>query len=464
MKQFVWWSDKASRKAGTPSVLACIETIACILVYFLLALKFGVTWHHWIVLIATPLVLLRSSSSIEFGRSLFDIYLKGSNDLRVLSIESLVQTALAFFGAYFFAKYLTSSWLTDYVGWSSFWRGAVVGWLALNVGLGLASGVSQTLLLAVAGAMAGAMAGAVFGAWHSQGWYGINGSIVGISLFWISASIVVPFGMFLRAAITRAISMMRNPVQGLKALPHNWRVTILSEDFLTPLELVPGHDGTTFDLKKERFLFDTAGNRYRLDEILSEAIFAFLLFGPILIWRWAVKSTAWFYFPYLVLGWGWSNAHGSELLVWGRAYGRALWNWVAMLLSVVLLFVALAPLIGWNQLAALANEIKENGGPVSPIVGLLVLDWRSLGQQPWYWFYLPSWCLTIWLFFAINRISAELAVGGDEHSRISTLSRFLWVSNLRFVLTNVGLATALFYFLRAIDAWGRLLEFIQEHV
>ncbi|AZL59690.1 hypothetical protein EI545_13120 [Tabrizicola piscis] len=415
-------------------------------------------WHHWVILLATPLVLLRSSESIEAGRRSFDAYLSRKSDVPTFSLESAIQTIFAAAAAYGTSNLLTSIWLPDLTGWQSLWRGVVIGWLALNIGLGAAASVAQMLVLAIAGAMIGA----IFGATDVQSWSGISGVSIGAVSGAISVTIVLPFGLWIRAIFTRFSAMIRNPVSGLKSLPENWRNTVLAEDFLAPLELVPGHENTALFSGEEKFPFDILGDRHQSEKIISGTLVAIFLFTPLLIWRWSIKSTAWFYFPYLLLGWGWSNARGYDLVVWCRAYGRTLWNWVALILAILLLASSVAPLIGWVQLESLAREIKENGGPVSPIVGLLVLDWHSLAVQPWYWFYLPSWCLTIFLFLAINKISAELAAGGDQHSRIVTLGRYLWISNLRCVLTNIGLATALFYFLYAIDAWGRTMEFVQS--
>lgn len=72
--QWVWWSDEASRAAGKMSVLAVAETLICVAVYWILLVRYGITWHHWLILIAAPLVLLRSDASVADGVRWFEAY------------------------------------------------------------------------------------------------------------------------------------------------------------------------------------------------------------------------------------------------------------------------------------------------------------------------------------------------------------------------------------------------------
>ena len=44
--QWVWRSDAASRAAGKMSVLAVAETLICVAVYWILLVRYGITWHH----------------------------------------------------------------------------------------------------------------------------------------------------------------------------------------------------------------------------------------------------------------------------------------------------------------------------------------------------------------------------------------------------------------------------------
>jgi len=77
-RPFVMYSTEESRAKGVVSLLDVAETLICVALYWLLWLKWGVTWHHWMIVIATPLVLMRSEASIEKGVAWFDDYLDGN--------------------------------------------------------------------------------------------------------------------------------------------------------------------------------------------------------------------------------------------------------------------------------------------------------------------------------------------------------------------------------------------------
>ncbi len=71
---WVWISSEASRAAGRVSVVAVAETLICVALYWLLILYWGVTWHHWMIVVATPLVLMRSRASTSKGVRWFSAF------------------------------------------------------------------------------------------------------------------------------------------------------------------------------------------------------------------------------------------------------------------------------------------------------------------------------------------------------------------------------------------------------
>ena len=50
----------------------------------------------------------------------------------------------------------------------------------------------------------------------------------------------------------------------------------------------------------------------------------------------------------------------------------------------------------------------------------------------------------------------EIKVGADETAPLPKLRFWMWVGKARTVLTNIGLAVALWYFLDAVDAWTQV--------
>ena len=68
----VWWSSDETRRSGVVSALAIIETILSSSIFLKLLNFYGLTWHHLVFLIASPLVLMRSTASVKQGVSLFE--------------------------------------------------------------------------------------------------------------------------------------------------------------------------------------------------------------------------------------------------------------------------------------------------------------------------------------------------------------------------------------------------------
>lgn len=62
-----WWSDHASVRAETPSVMAIVETMLAVAAYWWLALEIGVLLPLLAGVAVAPLVLLRSERSVELG-------------------------------------------------------------------------------------------------------------------------------------------------------------------------------------------------------------------------------------------------------------------------------------------------------------------------------------------------------------------------------------------------------------
>ena len=273
-------------------------------------------------------------------------------------------------------------------------------------------------------------------------------------------SIIVAMAM--RALLTRFFFTVQHPLAGSQQFSSNWQKMTYCTDIMQTPELVPGHQITYFSrLISNDMVKKSPSILENLSRIIAILIAFSALYLPALLWRWSIKSTAWFYFPLLWVGRGWVQKQGAELVVWGQAYRKVIWNWFGLLLTVGLITISLAPIVGWGKLVQLAAQTRAEGAPFSPFLALFVLDWHSLANQPWNWFYLPAWTLTIWLFLGLDQQGAELGVGGDPAPRLAKLRLYMWGSNLRYVLTNIGLAISLIYVLRAMDTWEQVQTFWQ---
>lgn len=454
---FVWYSTEESRATGLVSLLAVAETVICVALYWLLWLKWGVTWHHWLIVAATPLVLMRSDASVKTGVAWFDQYW---GDKIVVPLGSAKGIAIVALSAPFVLSvpgFLAQNWLTDLTEWSLIWRSAVVGLISMifgtavgTAGAGATSGAAAaTGLLAVAAAVAAAAGAAAGTAAGTAAGAAGAGAVTGVS---VGAGAAVILGMWLRAIMTRSLATFSHPLAGLQAIPTNWRHLVWHSDLRDPPELVPGHDDTSFRVLVEEF---KEGGQGFNDYLLYFLIF-FIFYLPVLLWRWSIKSTAWFYLPLLWVGRGWQNIHGEELLIWAKGYSRKWLNITGVLLAAVLLFGSLVALIVPVDFFDLQKTLRDAGAPLPVIGWAFVLDWQSLATQPWQWFYLPSWVLTLTLFFLVDDHGTDIEKGAKAELRLPALRRWMWVSNFRTALTNLGLLIALLYFLAAVDAWGQV--------
>jgi len=467
--RFVWWSSPESRASGVVSVLAIVETLLCVTLYWLLWLKWGVTWHHWLIVLATPLVLMRSEASVKRGLAWFEAYFDENKDIALKSVLGVTLALLSIALALGAAWVLSKAWLTDVAGWALAGRSVLVGLIVLTVGLAVSAasaGIHSRIFQVVGGfVLMGALAITAGGMFSGAGAVlGVVAAVAAVVTFATAGSLPVVYalmgpglalGTWVRAVATRVVATARHPVAGLRALPRNWRYLVWHSDSLDPPELVPGHESTNFAQT-----FGSFTNAYE-DKDLGDYIFApsiFLVcYLPTLLWRWSIKSTAWFYLPLLWVGRGWQDLHGDDLLVWAKGYGSKWLNITGALLAAVLLGVSGVALIVPGDFFDLQQTLREAGAPLPVIGWAFVLDWQSLAAQPWQWFYLPSWILTLLLFFSVDDHGTDIRNEADPTTRLPALRRWMWVGNARTVLTNLGLLVALAYFLTAVDAWGQVV-------
>jgi hypothetical protein len=134
-RAWVWRSTEESRAAGQASVLAVFETLVCVALYWVLLLWFGVTWHHWMILIATPLVLLRSEQSVALGVKWFNALWIEHNSVPLRSYKGVGIAAVCFVVAGLAGWFLAANWIVGATGWVFFAKAMVIGWLALILGL-----------------------------------------------------------------------------------------------------------------------------------------------------------------------------------------------------------------------------------------------------------------------------------------------------------------------------------------
>ena len=135
---FVWISTEESFDARQVSVLACIEVVLAIWLYWWVIPVWFDTQLHLLVSVAiAPLLLLRSPESILAALDLFQLRWGRDHEPDLLSKNGLW---IAFFSAilaFFASRWLSDIWLNGYVGWMLFWRSGAIGILSVNLAYGV---------------------------------------------------------------------------------------------------------------------------------------------------------------------------------------------------------------------------------------------------------------------------------------------------------------------------------------
>lgn len=268
-------------------------------------------------MIAAPILLLRSKESIAFGVELLRSYWK-FNQREILRRDKIIiflaATLIAGIASYWLAMY----WLVDYVGWSLFWRSAVLGTFAVAVagavavavavsGVGAISGMGVSVIgiavaiagvllgvsvvgiaVAVAGVLAGVIAGIVVGVTVVSG---TGTGTVALALFFPFMAL----GILIRGLIIRLYATMCYPLTGLVQLPQNWRETLLVIDFTHPPELLPQASTIIPALSVKKIWAARKANK-GIDHLYTSTFIA-ICYLPALAYRWSLKASVWLWFP-----------------------------------------------------------------------------------------------------------------------------------------------------------------------
>ena len=267
-------------------------------------------------------------------------------------------------------------------------------------------------------------------------------------------------GFWLRTTLTRFAATARYFVPGFQNLSWNWRFATTVSDFWHPAELIPGHRRYVFGADISVSRYEPDGSKKDPEKYSIGLIAIPFFFGPALLWRWAIKSTAWFYVPLLWSRRGWKQLEGEDLRIWANSYSSKILNWAWAILGAFSIAAVAVTLFSLQKYLDLRATLSESGAPFTTLGFLKSLDWTELLHQPWLWFYIPSYALTIVIFFALDIIAKDIRVGAAPETRVASMKRWMWASNVRSVLTNIGLAIALWYFLDAVDAWGKTMALV----
>ncbi len=381
-KGWVWHSTLASRAADQISVLAVVETVLAIVLYWWIALRFETHWHLVSSVFIAPLLLLRSPESIDAGVRWFmndsvaneaPENRSGSKRFFWTVVCSLVTTGLT----YFFACELSRRWLTDLQGWAFFGCVTAIGYLSI----GFAVAVAVTVVgVRVAGdaaerALPVANAGAV----------AIAPAVLGVVLL---ASPLVVLGVVTsvvaRAQGCRVLATLFNTTKGFRRLPVNWRENNFLTDSCLPAELMPG-------IRERNRMFSFDGWLKELSEAPNWWLRIVLLlmgifFVPAFLYRLNIKATAWFWWPlaYLLKPAPAASAEAQQSES-GR-WQAVCWPWsnpaqragIGLSIGLALLALVLHALVA-------TSRIEPDLVTRWPLAARVLLGWGWQRLEVWHW-------------------------------------------------------------------------------
>lgn len=371
-RQWVWRATLESRAAGKVSVLACVETVFAVALYWWIAIRWDTHWHLVTSVFVAPLLLLRSPESIAagvrsflrdwFGFESYKTWPKAKQ--RAWTAFLVIMAAMA---GYFFVRSFARLpsvvlMLETKTGWSLFDYSMMIG-AAIHVVLFAVWGAS-TFWVAGAGPVAATAAAA-----------GPTAVVLVMPLLFAGWG---P-GLSFRAMFFRIAATVRFTQHGLRHLPNNWRENNLLTDICIPAEVLPGIREEAKGLALDGWFAISweVAVRYRIWNV----IMALFLFLPAFLYRLNIKATAWFWWPLAFL-----LRPVKQPTVAEDQKEALCWPWTnpfQKLLFVVISLLAMAVLFARHVDPARWSRLSKVEGVWTPVKALLALDW--LHFPPWHW-------------------------------------------------------------------------------
>ncbi|MDD4964552.1 MAG: hypothetical protein PHI11_11620 [Gallionella sp.] len=313
-RAWVWWCNEESISAGKISVLAIVETIAAVGLWWWLAIHYDWSWMVFISLFAAPMLLLRSPESIALGVTMLGQYWNSekketsAQENNVIFLVPIIATGLlSFWLANFWSLSSASqNWIRD-----ALLIGATIFTLSFSYSIGSSINVMRGSVVGIFGG-AGANAGALAGAYVVAGYF--VGALVLLFTFAIafvfkgahnSMLVTTAFppwtlNLLLRSQFIRWVATFRHFRLGLMRLPQNWHETIWQIDLKHLPELIPNASkiNALFAVRTVRLaMLDST----KVEDKLFYARLVFAYYLPAVIYRLSLKATAWLWLPLILL-------------------------------------------------------------------------------------------------------------------------------------------------------------------
>lgn len=466
-KKWVWRSTLASRAAGQVSILACMETLCAVALYWWIAIRYDTHWHLVSSVFIAPLLLLRSPESMDAGVRWFlkdwfefksyETWSKGKKAGWITTV--LLVSA---FPTYWFAELLSHRWLPGLEGWPLFGRATVIGMMSGAVAVVFAVSVSVAGSVAVAvtnavvdrgmiagavmvaGPGAGAGSIAVMGAGVGAGAGAVAGTVAGLAAGFVAGvgavlgtiaiavagavagAILGPSfgaGLTLRSFCFRMIATLRYLTAGIRRLPENWRENNFLTDSTLPAELLPGIRDSAALFSMDGLATDFVRERGRSKWLLYPLAGAYF-FLPAFLYRLNIKATAWFWWPlaYLLKPAAVADVEGQQKQAlcwpWTNPFQK-LWIGASVLLALVSVTVHTIDPVSWattKNVPALPLALRVS----------LAIDWAHI--EPWHW--------AQWVIAGTGLGMLALAGNARSHDENGTWRdyRQRWPRNIRLMI------------------------------
>ena len=434
----VWRATVRSRAAGKVSVLAWVETLLAVALYWWMAINWGTHWPLLGSVFLAPLLLLRSPESVKlcmrwflqdgYGVKEFKDWPKGR---RRWCVAGAVVLGCAAFGVE--CLWLTGLWnfrvldLPHLRGMSGHGHTSydLPGMFVDAMAVALAMAVGMAFAVALLGAGVGSAVAAKTAA--CAGWLlravvvaavvlsafvlafrhavmdagpnpvlpALGAAVTGSVPVVFAAAVVLAgavlgtaLGLSLRAGVCRVAATLRCLPQGVRRLAWNWHESTFCVDSCVTAELLPGLRPECEALSLQGLVGRTAqGHRRGVRWVLAPGL-AVLGFLAALVCRMQIKAACWFWWPlaYLLKP---ALRHADRM----EAQQQALcWPWEERGQRLLILVAALVPAVGVCALLmdefggyGLWESFKNAEAGSAPVALQLVLGMQWRHVPPWHW-------------------------------------------------------------------------------
>jgi hypothetical protein len=301
-RTWVWWCNEESIAAGKFSVLAIVETVAAVGVWWWLAMHFNWSIFSFIALFAAPVLLLRSEESIADGVKILSRYWNQEGNTKK---ELWLTTFITVLSTYLATRWLANHWLSTFTDWDLLWRTAMLGALAFAFAYAVMTSVA---VWSTRASGSGVFVIALYDLGLTVMLSGLVGGMtmaiamrIAIAIGgWTSIAPVFAFGIVLRSQFIRLFATLRHPIHGVARLPRNWRETLWITDLKNPPELIPQARSVSY-LLAVRSLWLAFLQEETISKKLFLAILILIFYLSALAFRWSLKASAWLWFPLILL-------------------------------------------------------------------------------------------------------------------------------------------------------------------